>query len=227
MHESRSEDKTGDQTSGIGRRRRAALADGQDDYTARRAAIIRVAAEVFRDKGFERATLGDIAERFGIDRASLYYYVGSKSELFREAVQRVTDDNAAYAEEILKMRRPARERIQLLIEHQLESYERTYPYVHVYWAQDMTRLAADSPDWLRQMERQARRVQSITMQLISEGIEEGSFRSDVRTDLVANAMFGMINWTHRWLKPGGPISTTDVAEAFSTIFFDGLRSRAD
>ncbi|WP_199435272.1 TetR/AcrR family transcriptional regulator [Qaidamihabitans albus] len=212
--------------SGISRRRRAAQAEGQHEYRARRAAIVRVAAEVFAEKGFEGAKLADIAERFGIDRASLYYYVGNKNELFRDGVEGVTDGNVAKGEEILKLPLPARERLQLLVEHLLDSYERSYPYVHVYMQQDVNQVAAVlGEEWSNQMLRKLRRLQSITMQLIAEGIDEGTFRPDMRTDLATNALFGMLNWTHRWYKPGRSTSARDVAAAFSSIFFDGMTVR--
>lgn len=213
--------------SGIGRRRKAAQNEGHDEYLARRDAIIRVAGEVFAEKGFESAKLMDIAERIGIDRASLYYYVGNKEELFREGVQGVTDANLARAESILELPVSARERIETLIAHMLESYERSYPYAHVYMQKDVAQMAAAlGEDWSAEMLGKLRRLQSITVQLIAEGIKEGSFRPDVRTDLAANALFGMLNWTHRWYKPGRATGTDDIALVFSAIFFDGMTVRA-
>ena len=73
--------------SGIGRRRAAALAEGGAAYTERRAEIVAAAAQVFRKKGFTATSLADIAESLGTDRATLYYYIGSKDELFHEIVR--------------------------------------------------------------------------------------------------------------------------------------------
>jgi AcrR family transcriptional regulator len=49
---------------------------------ARRRAIIEVASAVFRDEGFERATMSEIAKRLGGSKATLYGYFPSKEELF-------------------------------------------------------------------------------------------------------------------------------------------------
>ena len=68
--------------SGIGRRRAAALAEGSAAYAERRAEIIAAAAKVFREKGYRGTSLADVAESLDTDRASLYYYIGSKEELF-------------------------------------------------------------------------------------------------------------------------------------------------
>jgi AcrR family transcriptional regulator len=55
--------------SGIDARRRAALKEGKAAYLARREEIVEVAAHVFRDHGFEAATLRDVAAAMGTDRA--------------------------------------------------------------------------------------------------------------------------------------------------------------
>jgi AcrR family transcriptional regulator len=49
---------------------------------AKRDAIVQVAAEVFREMGFEGASMVEIAARVGGSRATLYGYFSSKEELF-------------------------------------------------------------------------------------------------------------------------------------------------
>lgn len=36
------------------------------------------------------------------------------------------------------------------------------------------------------------------------------------------AMFGMVNWTHRWFTPAGKLSHEEVSAAFRDIFLNGL-----
>ena len=56
--------------SGIEARRKAALEEGGAAYIARREEIILAAAQVFRERGFDAATLRDIADALNTDRAS-------------------------------------------------------------------------------------------------------------------------------------------------------------
>ncbi|UVH60513.1 TetR/AcrR family transcriptional regulator [Variovorax paradoxus] len=49
---------------------------------AKREAIVQVASEVFRELGFEGASMMEIAARVGGSRATLYGYFASKEELF-------------------------------------------------------------------------------------------------------------------------------------------------
>ena len=87
--------------SEIGRRRNRALSKGSQTYQDRRREIARVAAEVFNKHGFRGTSLSAVADALGTDRASLYYYIANKGELFDEVVREVTEANVATAETVL------------------------------------------------------------------------------------------------------------------------------
>jgi AcrR family transcriptional regulator len=209
-------------TSGIGRRRAAALAEGSPGYQAKRSELIHAAATVFAEKGFEAATLNDIAERVGTDRATLYYYFGSKQELLQEAVRGGVEANLVEVERILKLEEAPDEKLRLIVERLLSSYETDYPYMYVYIQEDMRKVASEHSAWAKEMTRLTRRFESISLQLIKQAMAEGRFRDDIEPDLAANALFGMINWTHRWFKPGRRRKAEDLSASFWTIFSDGM-----
>ena len=60
------------------------------------------------------------------------------------------------------------------------------------------------------------------MKLVEEGMAEGIFRSDIPASISVNALFGMLNWTHRWFKPGGKRNAKEIAAGFCQIFFNGM-----
>ena len=53
---------------------------------AKRQAILQAAAEVFREVGFERASMSEIRSRIGGSKATLYNYSPSKEKLFFEVM---------------------------------------------------------------------------------------------------------------------------------------------
>ena len=53
---------------------------------AKRQAILKAAAEVFREVGFERASMSEIRSRIGGSKATLYNYFPSKEKLFFEVM---------------------------------------------------------------------------------------------------------------------------------------------
>lgn len=58
---------------------------------AKRQAILKAAGEVFREMGFERASMSDIRERVGGSKATLYNYFPSKESLFFEVMHQAKE----------------------------------------------------------------------------------------------------------------------------------------
>jgi AcrR family transcriptional regulator len=212
-----------DPISGLGRRRRQARDTNEESYVARRAELVAVAAEIFREKGYEETTLGDIAARFGTERATLYYYASSKEDLFQEAIQGVLDRDVEEAEAIAASTADAPEKLRRLIHRQLESQERNYPFMHLYIQEQMRTVGRGDSDWAQRMASQTRRYEAIVRGVVEEGIAASTVRGDVEVDLLLNGLFGMLNWCHRWFRPGAPYSAEQVADAFATTFLDGAR----
>ena len=207
--------------SGLSQRRRVARSAKEESYLARRAELVAIAAAIFREKGYEATTLADIAERFGTDRASLYYYVGSKEDLFEEAMQGVLDRDVEDAEAIARLDLDAGEKLRRLIERQLASQERNYPFMHLYIQEQMRTVGRGESDWARWMSAQTRRYEAIVGQVIEAGIEAGTIRADVDVDLLLNGLFGMLNWCHRWFRPGRPYHAEAIAEGFTRLYLEG------
>ncbi|MEV1131894.1 TetR/AcrR family transcriptional regulator [Agromyces sp. NPDC049794] len=217
---------TSKELSGIGQRRATALFDGSPEYTAKRAELIAAAARVFRRKGYGQATLNDIASEFGTDRASLYYYVSSKEELFHECVTGLTAENLRRAEIIVAEVESPRERLKALITSNIESQVEHYPYMYVYVQEIMGQVASIEAPWAREMVEITHSIEQCFIQAIEAGKQAGQFRSELSTTLVANAIFGMTQWTHRWWAP--PKSRYDaatVSETFIEVFLEGISAR--
>ena len=57
----------------------------------RRKDIIDAALEVFGTYGFHKAKMGEIAERAGIGKGTIYEYFSSKKDLFEEMLKSIVD----------------------------------------------------------------------------------------------------------------------------------------
>ncbi|MDP3799234.1 MAG: TetR/AcrR family transcriptional regulator [Polaromonas sp.] len=213
--------------SKIARRRKSALSDGSADYKVKRDEIVQTASRLFAERGYKSTTLAQIAEAAGVDRATVYYYVGSKEELFREAVQDLVDKNAAKAQRIFRDKNlDPKQKLAQLVEALMCSYEEHYPHMYVYIQEEMHQVASDTSEWAQAMSRHTRRWETIFIKLVNEGVAQGVFRSDIPVGISVNALFGMLNWTHRWFKPGGKRNAREIAAWFSEIFFNGMQPGA-
>lgn len=212
--------------SNISRRRSAALADGGEEYRAKRAKIISEAAPIFRENGFEAARLADIAKAAGLDRATLYYYFSSKDELLGEAVGKVTDDNLVFLESLINERTDlaASAKLSLFIERVMKSYDENFPYPFIYIQELMYQIMNSKSSWAEDIVAKNRSLENGVTRILRDGISAGELRQDLPVRIVASALFGMLNWTHRWYEPGQKYGAEQVAKNFMDIFFDGMRS---
>jgi AcrR family transcriptional regulator len=207
------------QESEINRRRLAALNEGGIAYRERRALLISTAAQVFREKGYQRTSLNEIARRIGTDRASLYYYVSGKRELFNEVVSDVISNNMNYAEEVRKGTDAPDVKLRKVVTALMHACEMHYPYVYVYVQEN----PGHSDDEEVAAEYGKRYGDAVTA-IIQEGLTDGSFIANVPANVIAYGLIGMVNWTHRWFRPHMALSGRAVGDAFVDIVLGGLYS---
>jgi AcrR family transcriptional regulator len=210
--------------SGIEARRKAALEDGGATYLARRKEIIQAAAGVFRERGFDAATLRDVADALNTDRATLYYYVGSKEDLLQEIVRDVLGADVKIAESVKRSRASTPKKIRTLIESMVFSYAENYPHIAVF-TEDSARIARQNSEWAVDVVARVRRYESLVRAILDKGRRDGTLRDDLPPELCSLALFGMINWMHRWYRPGGKWSPEEVANTFTEIFLGGYGAR--
>lgn len=213
--------------SGIGRRRAAALAEGGAAYTERRGEIVAAAARLFREKGFSGTSLGDIAEALGTDRASLYYYVGSKDELFHEIVRDAAEANAAQAELIRDSSESAPAKLENLVRSLMSSYATHYPYLFVYIQEDLSKVSDGRSEWARQMRAINKRYDDAVVAIVQDGIDDDTLRTTTSARVIANGIIGMVNWTHRWYRNGERAmpDAEEVGAAYADLILNGLATR--
>ena len=209
--------------SKISKRRTSAKSDGSADYAAKRAELLGIAAKLFREQGYQQTKLADIAREAGLDRATIYYYAGSKEELFHETVEGVLDASIKKATELRdNVTLRSIERLHTIFVALMESYEANFPATFVYIQEQMHQVGAEETAWAQEIMKKTRSFDQMLLDFIGGAIEEGDLRSGVPLRLVENALFGMLNWTHRWFVPGRGMSGREVAEAFWSIFANGM-----
>jgi AcrR family transcriptional regulator len=218
------------QTTSIGRRRERASVEAGPTYQARRDEIIAAAGTVFLAKGFRATSFKDIAEAVGMDRASLYYYFESKQDLFHTATGAAVARNVAAAEHLARSDAPPEAKIVQVLSMLLESYTETdYPYMFMFLQEDVNQITTDSDDpWAREVKALTRRYEAAVGSILEDGVAAGVFRADAPPHVLTKAILGMANWTHRWYRVEGPLTTAQLADVFAQTFLHGIcRSGAD
>jgi AcrR family transcriptional regulator len=221
-------DPKGTRQSNIALRRLQAQATGDPEYQNRRNQIFAAAGEVFRRKGYDSASVSDFAEAVGIDRASIYYYISGKEELFHKLVYDAVAENVRMVESVLHSAQPPDEKFRSFVVGLMRSYERHYPYLFLYIQEDMTRVATKDSEWARDIRGLSERFDAAVRGIIDEGIAAGRIDGSLASPgMIARAVVGMCNWSHRWFRPDGKAGAEEIGRAFAAIVLNGILTPAD
>lgn len=180
--------------------------------------LLRTAAEVFHERGYDGTSMEDLAKRLGITKSAIYYHVPSKEELLRLSVNRALDALFTIPQEQDSRRGAAIERLHHVVRRSVEVLIDEMPFVTV-----LLRVRGNS-----KVERQAlarrREFDHFVSELVAEAEREGSVRLDVDPALTSRLLFGMVNSLIDWYRPNQGLTTEQVAGAMTAIAFDGLRA---
>lgn len=207
--------------SNLQKRRKSAQSKDAASYSEKRERIIASAAAAFSEIGYDATTFADIARRAGADRASVYYYASNKEELFQLVCSGMLEKNLAAAEEISERDISATEKLSAILHQHMATHEEGFPQWTVL-VQEMRRITDADTTWSRDAVVKMRRYESVVRSIIEAGMKEGDIRDDLPADLVMHSLFGMVNWTHRWYKPGGRYNAQQVADVFAAVAIEGI-----
>jgi len=206
----------------IGLRRAAKAKDSSEFYQERQQEILRAAGLVFQEIGYQAATINDIADKLGTDRASVYYYVSSKVELLKKMVREATVKNIDAIEAIVASDRTAADKLRAVFVAQMECYRTSYPYLHVFLQEKFPTLSRDRSAWNKEIRELADRYYKAFFRIIEQGIADGEIATDLPIEVTTHATIGMVNWAHRWYKPEGKLPAETIGQGFADIVLNGL-----
>jgi AcrR family transcriptional regulator len=184
----------------------------------RREQIVEVAAELFQQEGYHRASMERLAERAGLAKPSLYHYFKSKEDVLFQIHLEFIEPLLRRQEARLGLGMGLREQLLESIGDILELMETHGGYVRVFF--EHHRELSDA----RQeavMEKRSR-YQHMVEDVIAAGIAAGEFR-DVDPRLATLAVFGMCNWAYQWYRPNQDLTTTELAAFLHDLFLSGLQ----
>lgn len=211
--------------SGIGKRRTAAREDSSVSHQQRRKEISEAAIRVFNRMGFQRASMTAVAAELNIDRASLYYYISSKEELFDEIVRTVVERNVALALKIQASDMRPRRKLSDLIIALMSSYGEHYPLMYIYIRENLSNVSDKRSEWSLYMRDLNRQMSDAVIAIIEQGYADKSFRNVGSPKVVAYGVLGIVGWTHRWFRPAeSDVSAEEIGKIYAEMVLAGLES---
>ncbi len=98
---------------------------------SRKDVIVQAAANLFLEKGYKAASMRDLAERVGVEAASLYNHIRSKTELLHDICFAVANRYWEHLSQIEATESPVINKIEALLRFQINQMIYNYAEVHV------------------------------------------------------------------------------------------------
>jgi TetR/AcrR family transcriptional regulator, cholesterol catabolism regulator len=180
--------------------------------------LIEVATDVFYAKGYDAASLQDIADRLGMLKGSLYYYIQSKEDLLYDVIKTVHEEGLANIESLAAGEGDALERLRGVIighiDHECRNMTKTAVFLH--------ELQALSPERQAEIIGDEHAYRRVFVALIETGQQAGVIRAEVNSKLAALSILGSVNWVYRWFRPGGEFTAREIGEQFADLTLRGI-----
>jgi len=181
--------------------------------------ICRVAARVFYEKGYDGASMQDIAEAVGLTKAGLYHHVNSKDTLLFEIMNYGMDilDESVLAK--VKDIQDPREKLRQTILGHIDLVVRARDMEITVILHENRSLKGNMR---KSINARKRAYIDYLEDLIARVQEQAGVPPKVSPHIAAFAVLGMINWLYQWYHLEGPIKQEEIAQANVDFFFRGL-----
>ena len=177
-----------------------------------------MATQVFYEKGYDGASLQVIADRLGMLKGSLYYYIQTKEDLLFDVIGTVHNAGLAVVRGCAESDGDPLQRLERVIighiEHTCRNLVATTVFLH--------ELSALPPERRREVLGSEHAYQGVFRELIELAQKEGLVRADLEPRLAALSVLGSANWVYRWFRPGGEFTAEQIGAQYADMAIRGI-----
>ncbi|OLS36167.1 TetR/AcrR family transcriptional regulator [Bacillus sp. MRMR6] len=172
--------------------------------------ILRSAAAVLAEKGYQGTTMEEIAAKLLMTKGSMYYYFKNKDDLLYQCHQMIMEISLERMEEVLNSHLSPVDKLRNAIKGHilLATSEKSMFMVMDKPNQNFT------DEQLKEVLEVRKNYSHYFDKIINEGIDNKVFNPvDVR--MVRMIILGALNWIQQWYNQEGPQSAEEISDAFA------------
>jgi AcrR family transcriptional regulator len=189
------------------------------DHEQKRAQILKSAARVFAEAGYDRASMTQLARECGISKANIYHYYDSKDAVLfglletylSELRDRVCGLDLTGLEPEARLRRIVAE---VLLAYQGADDE------HQVQVSAMSALPEEQQKLLRGYQRELVAFMSGAISAVAPDVFAGD---PAKLRGATMSVFGMLNWYYMWNSGAGSEAREGYAEMVATLTLSGVK----
>lgn len=169
--------------------------------------LMRAAAHLFKNKGYERTTVRELGAAVGIQSGSLFHHFKNKEAILLGVMEETIIINLARMEDALAKATNAGNRLLALIRCELNS-------VHTDTGEAMSVLVYEwrslKPDKQTHILQLRDEYEALWLTTIKEGVNTGEILQD--PFILRRLLAGAIGWSTTWYRPDGDLSLEELAK---------------
>jgi AcrR family transcriptional regulator len=181
--------------------------------------ILRAAAELFASRGFDGASVRNIAEKAALSVPGMFHYFSSKEEILHEIMTSFMDDAYRKIMQIYSADIDPIEKLSAICKFYVEQYA---GHKH-----QLTILISERKSLLPEHRRICIKKERDYVKALKDLFQELAKRKLLKPidhSILAFIFFGMVHWTYRWYNPEakGGIGPNQLGKIFSEVFLKGI-----
>jgi TetR/AcrR family transcriptional regulator, cholesterol catabolism regulator len=175
----------------------------RERYDRRRQEVVTTAAALFARRGFQATSMDELSDATGLRAGGLYHYIGSKKGLLLNIFGQLMDPLLERAAEIEATDAEAETQLRMLVRAWLAHIETHLDHMAVF-AQERHAIEHE-PEWEQVRASRDAFEAILARRLAAVGLTDR---------LALFALLGMVNHTATWLRPGGRLTTEEIADGY-------------
>jgi AcrR family transcriptional regulator len=185
----------------------------------KREAVLRVAARMFQEQGFERTTLASLADALNITKPTVYYYFDSKEQLLVEIFRRAQESALEMLRQADRLETTGIEKLRkaLLGYSQIATSDFGRCLINLLQRQTLDL----DPATRTEIDGRIREAERLLCGMIETGISDGSIRP-LHVKLLYLTIFTGLNGLAAWFRPGESLSESEVAGVQLDVLLKGI-----
>lgn len=167
------------------------------DPNGARGRLLTEAARLFREKGYERTTVRDLAAAVGIQSGSLFHHFRTKEEILKAVMVETIRLNTALMQAALQAAKSSRDKLRGLIRAELESINGQTGEAMAVLVFEWRSLSAASQAEVLELRDI---YEALWLDVLEALKSEGALEAD--PFVVRRMLTGALSWTVTWYNPG-------------------------
>jgi len=181
--------------------------------------LLRVAVDLFSQKGYLNTSIRDIATKAGIASSIIYHYFNDKEEMLFEIIKSTTQDLMQSLHETEEKIKDPEECLREMLRAHIVDFKINRKKESIIVVSD-THLLRDK--YHKIMVKLQRKIFDLYMKKLHELSEQGRLREDIDLLVMNFSIFGTINSFYQWYHERGRLTREEVAQNIITFLLHAI-----